>query len=319
MNTKSKAPATLAPKRSGQLYEWKKSLSRNYDLYIMLIPVIAFYAIFCYAPMYGLQIAFQDYSPAFGFDGSPWVGLKHLNRYFSGIYFMRTLKNTLTLSCLSLCFSIPCPLILALLFEEVRQAKLKTTLQTISYAPNFISTVVICSMITLFLTPDTGFIDAIARMLGYDGDSLTGNPVAFKWVYVLSGVWQGVGWSSVIYSAAIAGVNQELYEAARLDGASRLKQIWHITIPSIMPTIIILTIMAVGSVMSVGYEKAFLLQNTMNLKSSEIISTYVYKQGLVNGSFSYGTMVGLFNNIVNFIILVTANTISKKLTETSLW
>lgn len=319
MKTKTKAPATLQGPKKGLWYEWKKSLTRNYDLYLLLVPVLLFYAIFCYGPMYGLQMAFQDYSPARGFSGSEWVGLKHLNRFLNGVYFERTLGNTLSISLLSLLFSIPAPLILALLFEEIRHARLKTVAQSISYAPNFISTVVMCSMITIFLQPESGFLDYVIRLFGYKGNNLTGDADAFKWVYVLSGVWQGTGWSSVIYSAAIAGVNQELYEAARLDGASRLKQIWHITIPSIMPTIIILAIMAVGGVMSVGYEKVYLLQTDSNLIKSEVISTYVYKTGLKGAQFSFGAMVGLFNNVVNFIILATANTISKKLTETSLW
>lgn len=285
-----------------------------------MIPVIAYYVIFCYGPMYGLQIAFKDYSPPLGILGSPWVGLKHLIRFFKSFYFERVITNTLTLSLYSLVISIPTPLILALLFEEMRNKRLKIAAQTLSYAPYFVSTVVLCSMVVMFLTPGNGFIDYILRAFGYkDSTSILSDPAAFSHIYVWSGVWEQMGWNSIMYTAAIAGVSQELYEVARLDGASRLQQIWNVTLPAILPTIVILTIMAVGNVLNIGYEKVFLLQSTSNLSASEVISTYVYKSGLVQAQYSFASMVGLFNNLINFIILLLANKFAKHLTETSLW
>ena len=303
-----------------QLIDWKKALKRDYDVYLLILPVIAYFVIFCYIPMYGIQIAFKNYSPAYGFAGSPWVGLTHLERFINGLYFGRVIKNTLIMSIYSLIISIPAPVILALLFNEIRTKKLKVTMQAVSYAPNFISTVVMVSMIIMFLTPPTGFLDSILRTFGYSSDqSIINDPNAFYHIYVWTGVWQSMGWSSVIYSAAIEGVPADMYEAARLDGASKLKQIWYITIPSISPTIIILAIMAIGNVLNIGYEKVFLMQTSLNLQASEIISTYVYKSGLQQAQYSFSTMVGLFNNVINFIILIVANSIAKRVSETSLW
>ncbi len=317
---KVKLSEKVRSKGKSELSDWKKSLGKNYDLYLLLIPVIAYFVIFSYGPMYGLQIAFKDYSPALGINGSPWVGLKHLERFFNSFYFGRVIQNTLTLSLYSLVVSIPAPLILALLFDEMRGKKLKVFAQTLSYAPNFISTVVLCSMLVMFLTPQTGFIDAILRLFGYaDSSNILSDPNAFSHIYVWSGIWQSVGWSSIIYTAAIAGVSQDLYEVARLDGASRIKQIWYVTLPSILPTIVILSILAIGNVLNIGYEKVYLLQSTSNLSASEVISTYVYKSGLVQAQYSFGSMVGLFNNLINFIILIIANKLAKYFTETSLW
>lgn len=303
-----------------QLTDWKKALKRDYDVYLLLLPVIAFFVIFCYVPMYGIQIAFKNYSPALGFSGSPWVGLTHLDRFVHSLYFGRVIKNTLLMSVYSLIISIPAPVILALLFNEIRTRKLKVTLQAISYAPNFISTVVMVSMIVMFLTPQTGFLDSILRFFGYGvNQSILGQPSSFYHIYVWSGVWQGMGWSSVIYSAAIEGVPADMYEAASLDGASRLKQIRYVTLPTISPTIIILAIMAIGNVLNIGYEKVFLMQTTSNLVTSEVISTYVYKAGLQQAQYSFSTMVGLFNNVINFTVLIAANAIAKRVSETSLW
>ena len=305
---------------SSENKEWRKSIKRNYDLYLMLIPVIAYYAVFCYGPMYGLQIAFKDYSPALGILKSPWVGFKHLIRFFNSFYFERVITNTLRLSIITLLVKIPAPLILALLLEEIRSRKLRVTAQTLACAPNFISTVVLCSMIVMFLTPGTGFIDSILRFFGYSGNtSILSDPSAFTPIYVISAIWETIGWDSIIYTAAIAGVPQELYEVAKLDGASKWKQIWHVTLPGILPTIVILSIMAIGNVLNIGYEKVYLLQNTANLSASEVISTYVYKSGLQQSQYSFASMVGLFNNVVNFVILIAANKLSKWLTETSLW
>lgn len=299
---------------------WKKAFKENYELYILILPVIAYFIIFYYIPMYGIQIAFKDYSPALGIEASEWVGLKHLTRFFNSHYFWRLITNTLGMSVYGLLISIPAPIILALLFTEVRAKKLRVTMQAISYAPNFISVVVASGMLIMFLAPDTGFIGNILVSLGADPTkSALSDPNSFWHIFVWSNVWQSVGWSSVIYTAAIEGVPPELYEAAKIDGASRLKQVRYITIPSIMPTIIILSILAVGSILSVGSEKLLLLQNDNNIQKSEVISTYVYQAGLQNAQYSFASMIGLFNNIINFAVLFMANMLAKKAGETSLW
>ena len=300
--------------------EWRRALKRDYDLYLLLIPVIAFFVVFSYMPMYGLQIAFKDYSPSMTMEATPFVGLKHLKRFINSFYFERVLRNTLTMSLYSLLVKIPAPILLALLFNEIRSKRVQVSWQVISYTPYFISTVVLASMIVMFLTPGTGFLDALVRCFGFDkATSILSEPGAFKHIYVWSEVWQSMGWDSIIYTAAIAGVPADLYEVARLEGAGKLKQAWYVTLPCISPTIIIVTIMAVGGVLNVGYEKVFLLQNTANLEASEVISTYVYKAGLEKAQYSFASMVGLFNNVINFVILILANQLSRRLSETSLW
>ena len=309
---------TTSLRREGR--EWKKSLKQNYDLYLLILPVVAYFIIFCYVPMYGIQIAFKNFNPGLGIEGSPWVGLQHLTRFINGAYFGRVIRNTLSISIYSLILSVPAPIILALLFNEISNRRVRVVTQAISYAPNFISTVVMASMIVMFLTPDTGFVDGILRIFGYSSDqSILNSPSAFYHIYVWSGIWQGIGWSSVIYTAAIEGVPADMYEAATIEGASKVKQIWYITLPTIAPTIVILTILAVGGILNVGYEKAFLLQNSSNAETSEVISTYVYKSGLVQAQYSFGAMVGLFNNVINFAILFVANMIARRLGDTSLW
>lgn len=319
----SKSNSRFERKVKQEVREWKKSLKENYDIYLLILPVVIFFVVFAYVPMYGIQIAFKNYSPALGIADSPWYGLGHLTRFFNSHYFWRLLENTLSISVYGLLVGIPSSIILALLFSEITHKRTKVALQSISYAPNFISVVVAASMLTLFLTPETGFIDALLRIFGYDSPQnvLTSTPGAFDHIFVWSNVWQGVGWSSVIYSAAIDGVPEDMYEAASLEGASRLKQIWHVTLPSIAPVIIILSIMAVGGVLNVGYEKIFLLQNDSNLEVSEVISTYVYKAGLKNAQFSFAAMIGLFNNVINIIVLFAANRLARKCGdgETSLW
>ena len=322
--TTSKPKKELLPRiREWLLYElhdWKKAFRKDYDLYLLILPVVVYFIIFAYGPMYGLQIAFKDYSPALGIEGSPWVGLKHLVTFVKSFYFQRVIVNTLRISLYSLLVSIPTPIILALLFNEIRHRKLRVAVQAASYAPNFISTVVLCSMVVMFFTPGTGFLDSILRVFGYGGATTAlSSTAAFDHVYVWSGVWQSVGWSSIIYTAAIAGVPQELYEVATLDGASRLQQIRHITLPCIAPTIIILSILAVGNILGVGYEKVYLLQNSSNQAVSEVISTYVYKSGLKDARYSFASMVGLFNNVINFIVLIGANRVAKHCSDTSLW
>lgn len=297
----------------------KKSIWRNWRLYVMCLPAVIYFLLFAYKPMYGIIIAFKDYSMREGILGSPWIGLENFQRLFSSYWFPIILKNTLTLSILTLILGFPIPIILALLLNEVKNNRLRKGFQTISYAPHFISTVVLCGMLTLFLSPSSGVINKIITMLGGESINFLQEPEMFKWVYVLSGVWQEMGWGSIIYFATLSGVDQALLEAADIDGATRLQKIWYINIPVLVPTILILLILNCGSLLSVGYEKVFLLQNATNLSASEVISTFVYKSGLEKADFSFGAAADLFNSVVNTIVLLTANMISKRTTKTSLF
>jgi putative aldouronate transport system permease protein len=297
----------------------KKSLVQNYDLYLMFLPVLVWYIIFCYLPMYGVQIAFKNFNPATGVMNSPWVGFRHFSRFFNGNYFFRILSNTLGISSYSLIVGIPAPIILAILFCELKAKRFKAVAQTISYAPNFLSTVVVATLILTFFNPRGGMINYIRTVFGLEVINYIAKPEYFWHLYVWTGVWQGIGFGSVLYVAAISGIPQEQYEAATIDGTTRLQRIWYITIPNIMPTIVIVSIMSVGGIMNVGFEKTFLLQNAQNVEMSEVIATYVYKVGLQNAQFSYSAAVGLFNNVVNFIILVAANAFARRVGETSLW
>ena len=285
----------------------------------MILPVIIYFIIFHYWPMYGVTLAFKDYKIKQGIMGSPWVGFKHFERFFNTYNFWGLIRNTLTLSLYSLVVGFPIPIIFALLLNYLRSKRLKKTVQMISYAPHFISTVVICSMIALFTTPDTGIFNLLRGFMGLESIDFMSNPKLFKHIYVWSGVWQGMGWNAIIYISALAGVDQELHEAAIVDGATKLQRIWHIDLPSIKPTIIMLLILRLGSMMSVGFEKVYLLQNSLNKPSSEIISTYVYQVGLLDNDYGYSTAVGLFNTIINVILLVSANTFSKKVADESLF
>jgi putative aldouronate transport system permease protein len=304
---------------SGRLGALKKSLVHNYDLYLMFLPVLAWYIIFCYLPMYGVQIAFRNYNPAAGVLKSPWVGLRHFIRFFNGNFFIRTLKNTIGISAYSILVGIPSPIILAILFCELRAKRFKAVAQTLSYAPNFLSTVVVATLILTFFNPRDGMINVIRNVFGGETLNFIARPAYFWHLYVWTGIWQGIGFGSVLYVAAISGIPAEQYEAATIDGAGRFQRIIHITLPNIMPTIVIVSIMSIGGIMNVGFEKVFLLQNAQNIEASEVIATYVYKVGLQNAQFSFSAAVGLFNNVVNFIILVAANTVARRLGETSLW
>lgn len=292
---------------------------KRWQLYLMLLPALVYILLFAYKPMYGLLIAFQNYSVKKGVWGSEWVGLKNFQRVFSSYWFPIILKNTLKLSLLSLVLGFPFPIILALFANELKSAKVKKTFQTVSYAPHFISTVVICGMVTLFLNPNTGVINLAIQALGGDPVYFMQRADLFPWIYVISGIWQEAGWGAIIYFAALSGVDQSLLEAAQIDGAGRLQRIWHVNVPAILPTIVIMFILRCGSLLSVGYEKVFLLQTTTNLSGSEIISTYVYKMGLMNNDFSFSTAVGMFNSVVNCIILILVNTLSRKVSDSSLF
>jgi putative aldouronate transport system permease protein len=296
-----------------------KAIKKNYDLYIIIAPVILYFIIFLYWPMYGVQIAFKDFSPALGITGSPWAGLKHFERFFNSYYIERLLTNTIGISGYSILVGIPAPIILALMFNELRSSKFRTVSQTIFYAPNFLSIVVVVSMILFFMNPTTGFINAVRELMGYEVVNFMAEPKYFWHIYVWSGVWQGVGWGSIVYSAAISGIPTEQYEAAVIDGATKMQRIWHVTIPGILPTIVIISIMNVGNIMNVGFEKIFLMQNNLNVDASEVIATYVYKSGIQGAQFSFSAAVGLFNNVVNFILLAVVNFVARRVGETSLW
>ena len=297
----------------------QKSIWKNWQLYVMCLPAIIFLLLFAYKPMYGIIIAFKSYSMRAGIWGSKWVGFANFERLFSSYWFPIILKNTLTLSVLSLVLGFPLPIILALLLNEVKSSRLQKTFQTISYAPHFISTVVLCGMVTLFVSPSSGIINKLIEALGGEAINFLQEPAMFKWVYVLSGVWQEIGWGSIIYFATLSGVDKALLEAAEIDGASRFQKIWYINLPVLVPTILILLILNCGSLLSVGYEKVYLLQNATTLSSSEVISTYVYKAGLENADFSFGAATDMFNSVVNTVILLSANAISKRATKTSLF
>lgn len=297
----------------------KKSIWKSWRLYLMCLPAVIYFLVFAYKPMYGIIIAFKDYSMRQGILGSPWIGFENFERLFSSYWFPIILKNTLTLSILTLILGFPIPIILALVLNEVKNSRLRKGFQTISYAPHFISTVVLCGMLTLFLSPSSGVINKMITMLGGESINFLQEPEMFKWVYVLSGVWQEMGWGSIIYFATLSGVDRALLEAADIDGATRLQKIWYINLPVLVPTILILLILNCGSLLSVGYEKVFLLQNATNLSASEVISTFVYKSGLEKADFSFGAAADLFNSVVNTIVLLTANMISKRTTKTSLF
>lgn len=286
--------------------------------YLLLLPAFIYVLIFCYGPMYGLQIAFKDYKMSLGIFGSKWIGFRNFTDFFGSYYFTTLLKNTFILSFCMLVFSFPIPIIVALIINELG-GRFKRVVQTVLYAPHFISTVVLVGMITILFSPSMGIVNTFLNYLGFDSIYFMGQPEWFRPLYIGSGIWQDMGWNAIVYIAALAGVDPSLHEAAELDGATRLQRIIHINLPCIMPTIIIMLIMQMGSIATVSYEKVFLMQNDLNLAVSEVISTYVYKRGLVNNNYSFATAVGLFNNLINVSMLFIANTVSKKFSETSLF
>ena len=296
----------------------KRDLRKNSALYLMVIPVVLFYILFHYKTMYGAIIAFYNYRPARGLEGSKWVGLDHFRYFFKSPFFMRTLKNTLAISFLNLLFAFPAPIILALLLNEVRNSHYKKIVQTVTYLPHFISSVVICGMLSSFCL-STGLFNDIIEIFGGERVSLLQGTQYYRTIYIASDIWQTIGWSSIIYLAALSGVDRNLYEAAQLDGANKWQQTWNITIPGILPTIMIQLILRIGTLMSVGYEKTLLIYNPTNYAVSDIISTYNFRMGLELGDWSYATAIGLFNSVVNCILLVISNRLSKKYTENSLW
>lgn len=296
----------------------KKDMRKNWKLYLMTSLVFLYYILFCYKPMYGALIAFKDFSPGLGIMGSPWVGFENFTDFFTGQYFTRTLLNTLTISISSIVFGFPAPIILALLINEVNNKYFAKVVQTASYMPHFVSLVVACGLVKDFVA-DTGIINYIISLFGGETSNLLQSSKAFVPIYVISGIWQEIGWNSIIYLCAITGVNQDLYEAAAVDGAGKWRQTWSVTLPGIMPTIVTMFILKLGTVMNVGFEKIILLYSPMTYETADVISSYVYRVGLQDFRYGYSTAVGLFNSVINFALIILANKISRKLNDTSLW
>ncbi len=298
--------------------KFKQVLSK-WQLLILLLPSLIIVIVFSYVPMYGLQIAFKDFSASKGIWGSEWIGLEHFANFFFTPTFKMIFENTIYLSFFLLLISFPIPIIFSLLLNSVPSQRFKSFVQTITYAPYFISTVVMVSMLNLFLAPESGFVNTIIQMFGFEPINFMVRAEWFRPVYIASAIWQTMGWSAIVYIAALTSVDVGMREAAVIDGASKFKIIRYIEIPTIMPTIVIMFILAVGNLMSIGYEKAYLMQQGMNMDASEIIATYVYKIGLVSAQYSYATAIGLFNSVVNLILILSTNYLSKKFSGTSLW
>lgn len=308
----------ISLKKQKRRYKIISLMKKNWILYLFVLPMFVYLLIFHYLPLYGVQIAFRDYKVIKGIWGSDWVGFKHFNNFFTSYQFWDLLKNTLTLSIYSLIAGFPLPIIFALLLNYCNSTKLKKTSQMISYAPHFISVVVFCGMILVFLS-NGGIINQILMKFGINPVKFLSNPKAFKHIYVWSGVLKNIGWGSIMYIAVLANVSPELHEAAIIDGASKFKRVLYVDIPAIVPTMVIMLITRCGEIMDVGFEKVLLLQNSINLEYSEVISTYVYKIGILGGQFSYSAAIGLFNNIINLLLLLLVNKIAKKVSDVSLW
>lgn len=309
----------IPARKKGRAGKTLSRIIRGWRLYVFMAPALLTVFIFTYWPMYGIQIAFKNYIPAFGIEGSKWIGFDHFTRFFQSYYFWDLLWNTLSISLYGLAVGFPLPILLALAFNEVRNGPFKKTVQTVTYAPHFISTVVMAGMIITFLTPSSGMIVNVLEALGISPPNFLTDPRWFKTMYVFSDVWQATGWGTIIYLAALSAVDPGLHEAAILDGASRLQRIRHINIPVLIPTITILLILNVGSLLSVGYEKILLLQNPLNMASSDVIATSVYRTGLLEAQYSYSTAVGLFNSVVNAFLLILVNQVVRRTSENSLW
>ncbi len=318
MNSKESTATPAKRETELRLNRSIKNFIRHKDIFLMSLPLVAFYIIFCYMPMYGVIISFKDYSPKRGILGSEWVGLQHFKDFFNSYYFGRLLGNTLKISLFSLLWGFPAPIIFALLLNEMGNKRYKKVIQTLTYMPNFISLVVIAGLIKDFVDTQ-GLITDILVFFGFDRQNLLINPNYFRTIYIASGIWQSLGFNSIIYLAAISNASDELYEAAEIDGAGRLRKIQAVTLPALAPTIITLLILQIGNLMSVGYEKVLLLYNDNILSTADIISTFVYRKGLLEFNYSYSSAIGLFNSVINCILIIFANQMSRKLTETSLW
>lgn len=308
--------------RSASERTFAQRLARDFKLnkykYLLIIPVLVILALFSYKPMYGLIIAFKNFRPRLGIAGSKWVGLSNFRNFFGDVYFTRLLRNTLSISLLCILFGFPLPILLALSLNEVRSSSFKRTVQTLTYMPYFVSMVVACALIKVYCQSD-GIFSQIIVAFGGMKQNLLASPRHFYTIYVISDIWQYIGWNSIIYLAALSGIDQEQYEAARIDGAGRFKQMLNITLPGLLPTIIVLFILRMGGVLNVGYEKVLLMYSEATYEVADVISTYVYRRGIINADYSYATAVGLFNSVVNVIFLVGANLLSRKFGDSSLF
>ncbi len=295
-----------------------KDFARNKYKYLMILPVLVYFVIFSYKPMYGVIIAFKNYRPTLGIAKSRWVGLEHFAHFLTDVYFIRILTNTFLISIYSIFWGFPAPIILALLLNELNKQSFKRTVQTVTYIPHFISIVIICGLIKQYCLTD-GLFNDIRVFLGMERLALLQEQRLFRTIYIASGIWQEIGWNSIIYLASLSSIDPQLYEAAEIDGAGRLRQTWHVTLPGIMPTIVMLLILRMGSILGVGYEKILLLYNSTTYATGDVISTYVYRKGLIEADWSYSTAIGLFNSVVNVFFLTTANAISKRISSVGLF
>lgn len=311
--------AALNKKEETRFTKVLKHAQRDKFLLLLFMPVFIYYIIFHYIPMYGVIIAFKDYLPGQGFMESEWVGLKWFKQFFGSFYFKRLIRNTFLLSLYDLLWGFPVPIIFALMLNEVKDGWFKRTTQTVSYLPHFISVVVVVGMLFNFLSPTSGIVNKFVMMLGREPISFLNDPKWFRTIYVASSVWQSFGWNSIVYLAAITSIDPQLYEAAKIDGCNRLQQILYITIPGILPTVIILLILRVGSLLNVGYQKIILMYNPATYEVADVISTYVYRRGILGAEYSFAAAVGLFNSVVNFVFLWITNRLSKKTADISLW
>lgn len=314
----AKNPAHAVNMTSSRFNKLKKNVLLNWRLYVFLLPALIYFTVFHYIPMYGVQIAFKDFYATEGIIGSPWAGFDHFQRFFDSYYFWRLIKNTVILSLYQLIL-FPLPIIFALMLNELKNGPFKKWSQTLTYAPHFMSVVVIVGMLVAFLDPITGMVNHVITSLGGSSIPFLASPDWFRHIFVWSGQWQTLGWGTIIYLAALSGVNPELHEAAKMDGASRLQRITHINIPSILPTIVVLFILNIGSFMAIGFEKVLLMQNNLNAETSDIIQTFVYQTGLLEGQYSFAAAIGLFDSVINLTLLIIVNQIARKTSENSLW
>lgn len=308
-----------APKSVIKPKKFYKTFQNNKHLWLMMVVPLLYYLVFCYGPMYGLIIAFEDYSPFRGMFAGPWVGFKNFMDFFNSVYFFRLIKNTVLLNVFGVLWGFPAPIILAFVINSLKFKLYRNFTQTLSYLPHFISTVVIVGMAMNFLSPTSGVINQLIVALGGKATNFMVLPQYFRTIYIASGVWQEMGWESIIYLAALSGVDPQLYEAAKIDGANKFKQLTHITIPTILPTIIILFILRMGNMMSIGAEKVLLLYNPLTYSTGDVINTYVYRVGIGNNQMSYGAAVGFFQSVINCVIIFSVNKICRKFSEVSLW
>lgn len=309
------APATTTRRRVSR----RAAILRSWQLYVLLAPGLIYLLIFKYWPMYGAQIAFRNYNPASGFTGSPWVGLMHFERFINSFQFEKLLVNTLTINTVGLLVAFPVPIVLALIVNQLSSRRFKKVVQSVLYAPSFISVVVVVGMIFLLFSPRAGIVNNVIELFGGEPIFFMGDPEWFRPLYIGSDIWQNAGFSMIIYLAALTAIDPSLHEAAKMDGANKFRRIWHIDIPGIMPVVTILFVLAIGNIFNLGFEKVYLMQTPLNLETSEIINTYVYKAGLQQAQFSYSAAIGLFNSVLNLILLVTFNYVAKKANQSSLW